>query len=783
VALPTTISSLSSPCGPFKSSGGNFYILGVSTSGTVSFVAQKATDPTTSFTQVDTEATGTASAATMQAVQDGDVIHIIGWSYTGESLTVYAQFDMSTDSFGTAQTVSSVSVVAIVGVTRTASIAEVRSNGEVVVLHPIANDSVMGTARARLGCTVRSAGGTWGSATAVTDATATLHFNQAQAAKGASDRIHFFWADTSAAGTYHRSLNSSNVLATAAAKSTTVGSPTDAVYTSVGGVTRPYLATTNNVVAYVVSGVLEILTIPGSAAGSSGEDQRLTNDYDGSTHNLWQVYLKTTDSDLYALKSTNGSASWTAEVAIFTGTVSGSNVVSVGEVYLRGGNYVIPYVFYDTSASTYKYNEYIARAAGATTYPYTGNGTITFAGGQAYRIDPRQVTKSYTGNGTLLFAGTATTTRPQPVTRPYTGNGTLVFSGGGSHVLDPRQLSFPYTGNGTIVFAGVATTTRPQPVTKPYTGNGTILFSGVAGSAYTQQQVTTAYTGSGTITFGGIAGSFAPLQIVYDYEGNGTVVFSGQATTTQDPRQLAFPYTGGGTIVFGGGNAYVFIPADEEPVVVYPYTGNGTITFGGGQLYDFTQQQVVNAYTGSGTLLFGGQAGEQHPVIQVNGYSGNGTLTLSGQSGENQPSYLYQAYEANGTIVFGGIALTEYVGNRTQSYTGTGGIVFGGEAVATFVTLAPSGGITRPSGGYGLANRPGTVWPPRPEPVVVPEPEPDPVVYGYVGNGVLNFKGSAYREFKRAPVPPVPLPFVDLTPDYALMALMKDDEELLVLLI
>lgn len=115
MALPTTITSpglldgfRQSYVGPFISSGGNVYVFTQIDTGVGNpkeAQAWKATDPTSSFSEVDStnrpQLDDNSPGFSMNCLQDGDEIHLVSlkrWVVAGENI-IYARFDMSTDAW------------------------------------------------------------------------------------------------------------------------------------------------------------------------------------------------------------------------------------------------------------------------------------------------------------------------------------------------------------------------------------------------------------------------------------------------------------------------------------------------------------------------------------------------------------------------------------------------------------------------------------------------------------------------------------------------------------
>src|SRR3990172_6045379 len=105
MALPVTISGAAYPkktsfIGPFKSSGGAYYFVAVD-SATSRPAVYKASDPTSSFAEVDSANRPASSESTLRTIRvlpDGDTLRIISASATD---LFYHDFSMSSDTWGT----------------------------------------------------------------------------------------------------------------------------------------------------------------------------------------------------------------------------------------------------------------------------------------------------------------------------------------------------------------------------------------------------------------------------------------------------------------------------------------------------------------------------------------------------------------------------------------------------------------------------------------------------------------------------------------------------------
>lgn len=319
MALPTSVigtGTLNTFSGPFISSGGNVYFFAVDSGLTKTMDVLKATDPTSSFGVAASQTFSSSAQSSLTAIasyQIGDVIHltVFGKGGTGNATTGnYLQFDMSSDTF----TVSELDPSIFNNLTTPASINDppvttcsvvVRSTGEAVIFYNGNTTTSKGSSFSRVYYTRRTAANTYAAAVEV-DAGGSTSFVGSEAVLGASDSVHFFWKDLTAAGTYHRTLSSGNALQTASTKNTTVGNPRQAVSFTNSGTKKVALITDNNRVLYFDSA--NTPTLNASAAISSGTQDPRRLFYDGT--DLYAVYGKSADNDLYMEKSTDNGATW-----------------------------------------------------------------------------------------------------------------------------------------------------------------------------------------------------------------------------------------------------------------------------------------------------------------------------------------------------------------------------------------------------------------------------------------------------------------------------------------
>lgn len=384
MALPLQLSSIyygnnwraSSICGPFKSSSGNYYLFANLSVTSSKVTAQKATDPTSSFSAIGTDQDIVAGSVALgiTATQEGDTIHIVGLA--SQSNYYYSSFNMSTDAWsGTWTKISNNTSVTNAGGRYAYALIVVRSNGDLVVLYE-QQDNVMGTIYNRVDY-ARRISGTW--TTDVNVSTSSLA-NKAEilgAALGTSDKVHFLYIEYSN-GTRQKTLNSSNVLQTAVNVT-----PTD-----IFGCGVSYVSGSNTKVCFVASDGA-IPTTDSSIYFDSADSPTINtstlissayaNNFPTASVDNNQIiagYVLASDGKYYIKISTDGGATWGSAIQVDAATLNNTRITlgRTGPIYLRGSNYVYGFTYYD--GTNYYYNEYNVRAVPTTTP--TGNMMLMF---------------------------------------------------------------------------------------------------------------------------------------------------------------------------------------------------------------------------------------------------------------------------------------------------------------------------------------------------------------------------------------------------------------------
>jgi hypothetical protein len=380
MALPVTVGNLSTaiaPVGPFRSSSGNFYIFGRDATTATTLQAIKATDPTSSFSSVSTKTGFTTAILEVGAYQVADVIHFVVTDGTlASSLNrKYQTFDMSSDTFVTAETI--VSALSTGGSVDSA-LADivVRTNGEVLVAGN-SGTTVTGSARARTSYWRRTAPATW-STTSIDGATQAFdHFYMTMCIL--ANRVHFFVRPANGASDalYCRTLSAANVLSAFSQVQSyganRSGHTVKALAWNDGSADRCFVQFGWDdgflYGGYVNStDSLGTLTEVGVAGGSTGGtmDWPYMGYVGPSATTAFDTYVAVSrnisGSDLYKTVAINTSATgFVAPVLMETATVTAADYALAQDapVSWRGGNYIIPYLYLDTGV--WRYNESVLR--------------------------------------------------------------------------------------------------------------------------------------------------------------------------------------------------------------------------------------------------------------------------------------------------------------------------------------------------------------------------------------------------------------------------------------
>lgn len=228
MALPTTITGAAfasahrhTYCGPLISSSGNVYVIAM-VNGTTNFGAYKATDPTSSFSEVDSANRpnpGAMGNVSLNVCQDGDTIHIAAMITTPSAAFIYyAAFDMATDTWGTALFPTGGSTTTTsdaLGLVSSCDIA-VLSTGTIRIVSQGAQVKVMGTAYAQVVHYVSTdSGSTWSAATTINGGTTDDYTGPRIVLPPAnSDQCHILYRRATSGQLYQRAISSAGTLRT-----------------------------------------------------------------------------------------------------------------------------------------------------------------------------------------------------------------------------------------------------------------------------------------------------------------------------------------------------------------------------------------------------------------------------------------------------------------------------------------------------------------------------------------------------------------------------------------
>lgn len=379
MALPVTITGLlvattnnDTVTKPFISSAGNVYVFGKGTTTNL-LRAFKATDPTSSFSNVGTDVTVTSTNAiqAVDAVQSGDNIHVITTD-AAAATTVdlrYHVFSMASDSWTTSnETIVNDYAVVTLATAIHAAVA-IRSDGDVIVLYngPLVN---ICAADRETVYYARRESGSWTVNVEVSNAGSTAWF-AGGVVIGSSDRMHFFFIDDTANDAYQRTLTSANVLQAfpssydASINTTQISALAVGTSYNDGGTVRVRYPQQDNTGVILLSAKLDSADTP---TVSTDADITGATDVESGAHRasfaangttLWNTFVGSADSDIYTQSNANDGG-WSAPASF---AVENSNGVRTN-VYTRGTRIILAMVY--NSSSNTLYNEKDLGAAPAT---------------------------------------------------------------------------------------------------------------------------------------------------------------------------------------------------------------------------------------------------------------------------------------------------------------------------------------------------------------------------------------------------------------------------------
>lgn len=349
--------------GPFKSSTGNYYIIGIHNSSNSSILVWKASDPSSSWTTGNTQSFGN-TIYDMTAHQHGDIIHIAvqyGATVSASSIQ-YCQLNLATDAFQTVEAVHTNFNPQNVGNDIVGlSIVYRTSDSQPIILYNGPQVANMGSSYSRIVYARRTGTSTWTTNVAV-DALGQLSGEQPCAVVDPTDKTRIYFFYTYAGATNHRTLNTSNTLGT--------------VY---NGGQIIFAGNSMRGIAWDASGSRKVLCgLPAStpkvlyfnAADAPSPYNTVTPTQlassswhrffvDGAT--VYCLFRFATDGDLYVSSTADFGATWTTKTLVrAAGTVQDAQISREAVTYQRAANLVIPLLYYDGS---WVYDEYTIRAS------------------------------------------------------------------------------------------------------------------------------------------------------------------------------------------------------------------------------------------------------------------------------------------------------------------------------------------------------------------------------------------------------------------------------------
>lgn len=577
MALPVTITGLKANTAsigytsqPFISSAGNVYVFGAGTTDSL-VRAFKATDPTTSFSNVGSDITVTSgnTIVGLAAIQQGDMIHVASTDGTLSSLDLrYHAFDMSSDTW----TISNEAIATGFDTAATTTAVHVdiniRSDGDVIVLYN--GQRITVTLPRETVYYARREGGTWTADIEISNS-GTVNWYAGGIIRGTSDRMHFFMVNDSTSDAYQRTLTSANSLEAFPASFDT------SVNTSQSGILQmgcsydasgtqkcryPYQDSGGTSVssAKFDSADTPTVTTDVDITGTSGTE----SDYhrncmvaDGTT--LYHIYVDSNSDILYQTNANDGG--WSAVTTLVTATSNGVR----GNIISRAGRIVLAYVY--NNSTTPIYNELDIRAAPDQPFDIDATAAVTWGGRStatsAFDQDATALLQ-WRGNGIIPAAFDS----DAAASVTWNGNG-IIFASGAFSAAAVASL----TWNG----AAVASATFDQDATPLLIWNGRSFAASAFDSDATASLIWNGRSfaassldapAAATLTWNGEEIVDADVEAAWSAAAAASAAWAGEATATSDLTSTAVAsVTWDGTGIFPGA---VSIQATSD------FTWNGT---------------------------------------------------------------------------------------------------------------------------------------------------------------------------------------------------------------
>ena len=384
MALPTTISSVvfraltsQGRTRPYISSAGNVYVFLVQSADASVISVQKATDPTSSFSEIATVDI-TATQVGMGTFQDGDNIHIA--TAGNDEQLEYHVFSMSSDTFTTSNEDTTGETDNIDN--RAISIS-LETDGSIIIFYQGASDIAMG-AKTRVDRAYKPSGGGWTVDQAV-DAGGVVNYFLGGIVRGEANKFHLTFKDDTNNDAKHRSVQDvDGTLSTVEDLNDSNTSGLDfvvipPVYYDDDGVERITACWGRVNSTRVMTSEIDDDGTPGAQEVASDIADLKFGEFNASViavdvKTVWLLYSDSSSSDVFS-DSNDNSGGWGADVEELDAITC--NLIT-SNVYQRGSDIVLAHVYDD--GGTIKYNEKVLRtvadgpAAGLRTLALTGVG-------------------------------------------------------------------------------------------------------------------------------------------------------------------------------------------------------------------------------------------------------------------------------------------------------------------------------------------------------------------------------------------------------------------------
>ena len=480
MALPVTITGLDAGAQynsqPFISSGGNVYVFGRDSTDESKMRAFKATDPTSSFSNVgtdfDVDATAGVVVRNLVAYQVSDVIHIVTSTaaLTDSAYAIkYHTFNMATDAWViTNEAVVSPSTPLSTSACNHVGMA-IRSDGDVIVLYNGNSAASMGSDYRRV-YYARREGGTWTVDVGVDNGGAD-HWDASGVVLGSSDRMHLFFLNDDLSDAYQRTLTSANSLEAfpsaydtdiSTVESTSIFSGVSYVSGANTKVRFPSTDATANTLNSVKldSADAPTVSIDSDITGATGQSAGFLDasfSVNGTT--LWNTFVNSTD-DIYT-QSNADDGGWTTPESFLVGSILNLRT----NIYTRGSDVVLAIVYSISGAVNYHEKVIVA---GGSTLTATATATATWTGAL---IAGSNLSSSALASVTWGGTGLHNAAFNQAATASVTWTG--------AEILAAVEADWSSTAAATVTWGG----TGLYPAAFTSAAAATVTFNGIATAA------------------------------------------------------------------------------------------------------------------------------------------------------------------------------------------------------------------------------------------------------------------------------------------------------------